>query len=187
MSSGANGQIGRALDEGAQGVMLPMVDSAEIGQALVSAVKYPPLGTRSWGPYRAEFLIEGDYQSSANDWTISCAQIETREALDNLDELLEINGLDMVLVGPNDLCVSLTNGAEREVRHKLVLEALDLVLEKCREYGKIAGVFANDIEFAKPLIEKGWDIVAVGTESGMLNTALSSTMNSVLTPKHKAG
>ncbi|MGI9570353.1 MAG: aldolase/citrate lyase family protein, partial [Desulfobulbia bacterium] len=114
---------------------------------------------------------------SANKWTISCAQIETKEALDNLDEILKVDGLDMVLVGPNDLCVSLTNGAERDVRHKMVIEALDLVLGKCNQYGVISGVFANDIEYAKPLIEKAWNIVAVGTESGMLKSALSSTLS----------
>ncbi len=182
VSAGSTGRIERALDEGAQGVMMPMVNGTDDARALVNAVKYPPIGKRSWGPYRAEFLVEGDYQSSANNWTVSCAQIETKEALDNLDEILGVDGLDMVLVGPNDLCVSLTNGSQRDVRHTLVLEALDLVLAKCRQYGKIAGVFANDVEYARPLIEKGWNIVAVGTESGLLKSALATTMNSLRSP-----
>ncbi len=170
------GLIGRALDAGAQGVMVPMINSADDAKRLVQAVKYPPSGMRSWGPYRGRFFTKGEYFSEANDWTIACAQIETREALENLDEILLTDGLDMVLVGPNDLCISLTEGQARDIRHPDVLKALEDILTKCRKHSVIAGVFANDADYAKPLIKAGWDVVAVGTDVGLLGSAFQELM-----------
>src|SRR4249919_1880794 len=72
------GLVGRALDAGAQGVICPQINSAEDAERFVRAVKYPPRGHRSWGPYRAQLNLAGDYVSGANDWTIACPQIETR-------------------------------------------------------------------------------------------------------------
>jgi 4-hydroxy-2-oxoheptanedioate aldolase len=106
------GLIGRALDAGAQGIMCPLIGSVEDAEAFVQAVKYPPHGNRSWGPYRARLDHPGaDYFKIANDWTIACPQIETRGALDQLDEILALDGVDMVCFGPNDLSVALTGPA----------------------------------------------------------------------------
>jgi 4-hydroxy-2-oxoheptanedioate aldolase len=76
------GLIGRALDGGDQGVVCPLINSAEDAQRFVRAAKYPPRGTRSWRPYRAQFSIPGQYLAKANGWTIACPQIETKGALD---------------------------------------------------------------------------------------------------------
>ena len=103
------GLIGRALDAGAQGIMCPLIGSVEDAEAFVQAAKYPPRGNRSWGPYRARLDHPGaDYFKGANDWTIACPQIETRGALDQLDEILALDGVDMVCFGPNDLSVAVT-------------------------------------------------------------------------------
>ncbi len=102
------GLIGRALDAGAQGIMCPLIGNVEDAEAFVQAVKYPPRGNRSWGPYRARLGHDGDYFKTANDWTIACPQIETKGALDQLDEILGLDGVDMVCFGPNDLSVALT-------------------------------------------------------------------------------
>ena len=100
--------IGRALDAGAQAIMCPMIDTIEEAEAFVQAVKFPPRGTRSWGPYRARLDYQGNYFTTANDFTIACPQIETKGALDALDEILALDGVDMVCLGPNDLSVALT-------------------------------------------------------------------------------
>lgn len=162
-----SGLIGRALDAGAQGVICPMVNTAADARRLVEAVKYPPLGARSTGPYRARLLLV-DYFHNANGWTIACAQIETREALDNLDAILTTPGVDMICLGPNDLVISLSGGRHADIRADEVLAALDLTLAKCREHGVIAGIFANDAEYAKPLVAKGWQVVAVSTDARWL-------------------
>ncbi len=97
----------------------------------MQAVKYPPHGNRSWGPYRARLDHPGaDYFKSANDWTIACPQIETRGALDQLDEILALDGVDMVCFGPNDLSVALTG--RLDIWAPKVKEAMALVLSKCR-------------------------------------------------------
>jgi 4-hydroxy-2-oxoheptanedioate aldolase len=163
------GLIGRALDAGAQGVVCPLINSAEDAERFVRAVKYPPRGHRSWGPYRAQLNFLGDYVSQANGWTIACPQIETRGALDQLDAILAIDGADMICFGPNDLSGALTGSWD--IHANEVMEAMTLVLRKCREASVMAFVFANDLEYAKPLIRAGWDIVSIGTDMSWFLTA----------------
>jgi 4-hydroxy-2-oxoheptanedioate aldolase len=167
------GLVGRALDAGAQGIMCPLIETIEDAEAFVQAVKYPPRGNRSWGPYRARLDHDGDYFTTANDWTIACPQIETRGALDGLEEILALDGVDMVCFGPNDLSVALTG--RLDIHAKEVQEAMTLVLSKCREMSVMALIFANDAPFAKPLIEAGWDVVAVGTDAGWFAKAAADT------------
>ncbi len=163
------GLIGRALDAGAQGIMCPLINTVEDADAFVKAVKFPPRGLRSWGPYRARLGHEGDYFTTANDWTIACPQIETKGALDQLDDILSLEGVDMVCLGPNDLSVGLTG--RLDINASEVKDAIKLVLRKCREKKVIALVFANDVAFARPRIEEGWDVVAVGTDAGWFANA----------------
>ncbi len=157
------GLIGRALDAGAHGVICPMINSADDAWRFVEAVKFPPLGSRSLGPYRARLVLP-DYVRAANDWTIACGQIETKTALDNLDKILGTPGLDMICAGPNDLALTLSGGAHSDIRAPEVLAALDLLLAKCRENSVMAMVFANDADYAKSMIEKGWQVIAVGND-----------------------
>jgi 4-hydroxy-2-oxoheptanedioate aldolase len=162
------GLIGRALDAGAQGIVCPLIASAEDAERFVRAVKYPPRGDRSWGPYRAE-LGPGNYLDTANGWTIACPQIETKGALDELDDILAINGVDMVCFGPNDLSAALTGRFNIEAPE--IKEAMELVLRKCRENEVIAFIFANDLHYARPLVEAGWNMVAAGTDLGWFSAA----------------
>lgn len=163
------GLIGRALDAGAQGIVCPLIYSAEDAERLVCAVKYPPRGTRSWGPYRAQLGASGGYVGGANAWTIACPQIETKGALDELDDILAIDGVDMVCFGPNDLSAALIGRFDIEAPE--IKEAMDMVLRKCREKGVMAFIFANTLEYAKPLVEAGWDMVAAGTDLGWFSAA----------------
>ena len=164
------GLIGRALDAGAQGVVCPMINSAEDARRLVEAVKYPPLGSRSWGPYRAR-LGQGDYFRSANGWTIACGQIETKAALGNLDAILATPGLDMICAGPNDLAITLSAGRHADIRAPEVTAALDHLLAKCREHGVMAMIFANDADYARPLIAAGWQVVAIASDTRWISAA----------------
>jgi len=168
------GLVGRALDAGAQGVVCPLISSAEDAERFVRAVKYPPRGIRSWGPYRAQFYVSGDYVAQANEWTIACPQIETRGALDELDEILAIEGVDMVCFGPNDLSAALTG--RFDIRAPEVMEAMTLVLRKCRERSVKAFIFANDSEYAEPLLGAGWDMIAIGTDAGWFSRGLAEVL-----------
>ena len=162
------GLIGRALDAGAHGVICPMINSADDAWRFVEAVKFPPLGRRSVGPFRARLVLP-DYLRAANDWTIACAQIETKTGLDNLDKILGTPGLDMICAGPNDLALTLSGGAHSDIRAPEVTAALDLLLAKCKENTVMATVFANDADYAKSMIEKGWQVVAVASDARWLS------------------
>jgi len=167
------GLVGRALDAGAQGIMCPLIDGVGDAEAFVRAVKYPPRGLRSWGPYRAKLGYEGDYFTTANGFTIACPQIETKGALDQLDDILSLDGVDMVCLGPNDLSVALTG--RLDIWAAEVQEAMTLVLRKAREKSVMTLIFANDADFAKPRVAEGWDIVAVGTDAGWFSKAAAAT------------
>src|SRR4029078_1294319 len=167
------GLIGRALDAGAQGIMCPMIDNVDDAEAFVRAVKYPPRGLRSWGPYRARLDYEGDYFTSANGFTIACPTIETKRAHDAFDDIIALDGVDMVCFGPNDLSVALTG--RLDIHAPEVKDAMNLVLSKCREMSVMGLIFANDSEYAKPLVAAGWDVVAPGTDAGWFGKAAAAT------------
>ena len=167
------GLIGQVLDCGAHGVVSPLVQSVADVEACVRAGEYPPRGVRSWGPYRARLGHEGDYFTTANAFTIACPQIETKGALDQLDDILALDGVDMVCLGPNDLSVGLTG--RLDIWAPEVQEAMTLVLRKAREKSVMTLIFANDVAFAKPRVQEGWDVVAVGTDAGWFSSAAAAT------------
>src|SRR4029079_13677898 len=171
------GLIGRALDAGAQAIMCPMIETVDDAEAFVKSVKYPRRVLRSGGPYRPRLDFEGDYFTTANGFTIACPQIETRGALDQLEEILALEGVDMVCLGPNDLSVALTG--RLDIRAKEVKDAMNLVLSKCREMSVMGLIFANDSEYAKPLVAAGWDVVAPGTDAGWFGKAAAGTRREV--------
>lgn len=168
------GLIGRALDAGAQGVVCPLIHSGDDAERFVRAVKYPPRGVRSWGPNRSQFYLP-DYVSQADGWTIACPQIETRGALDELDDIVGIDGVDMICFGPNDLSAALVG--HFDIHASEIREAMSLVLRKCREASVMTFVFANDIEYAKPLIKDGWDMIAIGTDTSWFFAAAAGILN----------
>ncbi len=170
------GLIGAALDAGAQGVVVPLVESAADTRACVRAVKYAPAGMRSWGPYRGRLMTSHDDLGAVNAWTIACVQIETRAAMENLEDILAVDGLDMVLVGPNDLATALTG--RRDIRAREVVDACDLILKSAKQRDVFAAIYANDADFAKPLVKAGWDLVAIGTDMGLLEGAAREVVTS---------
>ncbi len=171
------GSIGAAFDAGAQGVVVPLIETVADVEACVRAGHYPPHGQRSWGPYRGKLLVEGDYAEQAKDWTLVAVQIETRGAMDNLDDILKVDGLDMVLVGPNDLALALTGA--RDIRNAEVVGACNEILAKAQEHSVITAIFANDIDYAKPLVTAGWDIITVGTDMGLLGGAAADVVTAL--------
>ena len=165
------GLISRALDAGARGIICPMVNTVDDAKRLVRSVKYPPLGARSYGPYAASLLIADDYFGNANAWTFACAQIETAESLANLDAILNVEGLDMILVGPNDLSISLTNGKSRDPKSAEMVKAVDHIHTRATKKGVLTAIYAVDEDNAKDLIRKGWQLVALGSDGVWISAA----------------
>ena len=159
--------VERVLDAGADGVMCPMVNTREEAERFVAAVRYPPLGTRSVGAYRStEGMVE--HFRRANSTLIAAVQIETVEAMWNLDEIAATPGLDMLFVGPGDLAVSYGGDPvidyadpETEVRHRRIASAAHAA-------GKYAGMLTFSEDDTRRAIEWGFDLVSVGMEGWLL-------------------
>lgn len=163
----------RVLDLGAAGVIAPMINSQKDAAAFASFMKYPPIGERSWGPTIASALTgtEGNvYLSSGNGMAVAIAMIETREALSALDDILITPGIDAVFVGPSDLSIALSKGANVDPGRKDVADALDHVVARCRVHGKSACCFAPTPQAARDLAKKGYDLMAIGTDFGQLRS-----------------
>lgn len=164
--------VSRVFDAGAAGVVAPMINSADDARALVEFAKYAPTGSRSWGPTPALALSgmsAGDYLEAANRVHLAIAMIETRSALDSLDEILSVDGIDGVLVGPSDLSLALTDGRLIEPHGPPVQAALDRVLERCRAHGKLATVFCATGERANELFAAGFQVCAAGTDASLFD------------------
>ncbi len=163
----------RLLDAGASAIIAPMINSADDARALVKATKYPPLGERSWGPSLAlnHFgLAAEDYLQSANSLTVTIAMVETRTALDAIDEILAVDGIDGVFVGPSDLSIALSNGARLAPNSAAIDQALATVLTRCRAHGKAICAFGSDGDRAGQYLKLGVDLVIAGTETAQLRT-----------------
>lgn len=154
--------IKRVLDAGAYGVLIPWVNSKEQAEQAVSACKYPPQGLRGFGPRRAG-MFDPDYFTTANDEILVTVQIETGEALKNLDDIMAVPGIDACYIGPYDLSVSLGFGVPPKWEEPRYMAAIDRVLEVAARHGKPAGMFANmeNIEWA---LEKGFRFNSVDND-----------------------
>ena len=145
--------IQRALDMGAMGILVPMVKTAAEAAAIVRASRYPPAGSRSFGPIRALLYAGADYPKHANDTVIAFAMIETRQALDNLDDILSVDGLDAIYVGPADLSLALGCTPKFDQEEKPVVEAIEMIAAKAKEKGVVAGIHNGTPAYALRMIE----------------------------------
>lgn len=161
----------RALDMGAEGVICPMVNSAEEARAFISACRYPPEGVRSWGPFRAGHAYGADYGAVANGAVLVIAMIETVAALERVEEIAATPGLDAVFVGPSDLSQSLGRPVGGGWNEGVVLPELTRVADVCREHGLPCGVFTKSAEWGKRMFEVGYGFVTVSNDMGYLSAA----------------
>ena len=168
---GDNAFASRALDAGAEGVIAPMINSVADARAFVAAVKYPPVGQRSWGPNRAMALSGKAPQAhleTSNADTFAFAMIETEGALAVLDGILAVPGVDGVFIGPSDLSVTLSGGA------RIAPEADDLdpvirrICQAAEAAGKVAGAFTPNARRAKTCRDLGCRFIALGSDHGYI-------------------
>ncbi|HEX2556228.1 MAG TPA: aldolase/citrate lyase family protein [Microvirga sp.] len=157
----------RLLDCGAAAVIAPMINTVEDAQAFAAHMKYPPIGTRSWGPMAA-MAITGQgpdaYFAAANETSLAFAMVETREALRIVDDILAVPGIDGLFVGPADLSIALSGGAGIDPFHPEVEAALDHVARRARAAGKFAAVYAFAPERVGALFARGFHVCAVGMD-----------------------
>ncbi len=170
------GLIMRVLDAGCYAVICPMINTREEAEAFVGACRYPPAGYRSYGPYRANLYGGSDYAEHADETVVTMAMIETQQALDNLEEILAVRGLDAVFVGPSDLGQSLGYGPGMDREEPAVVEAIDGVLAAARERGLAAGIFAGTPEYASRMARKGFQFVNVSSDAQLMASAAANVI-----------
>ena len=174
VADGGEATLKKALDIGATGVVVPMVNTAQQARAIVSFCKYPPRGVRGVGLVRAQgygFDFQR-YIRSANDETVVVVQCEHIAAVDAIDSIVAVDGVDAVFVGPYDLSGSM--GRLGEVEHPEVLAAIARVADACRRAGRALGIYVGSAEKAKPFIAQGYTLIAVGMDTIHLGEAARS-------------
>lgn len=170
----------RALDFGAAAVIAPMVNSVADARAFAAAMKFPPMGERSWGPTRVIALHGAPdpqaYLRLANSDTLAIAMIETRAAQAALDEILAVDGIDGIFVGPSDFSIALSNGARIEPRNTEMLRAAREIAEKTRMAGKIPCTLAITGDAAQHFREIGFRLIALGGDFGYLTAGATALL-----------
>jgi 4-hydroxy-2-oxoheptanedioate aldolase len=163
------------LDTGAMGIMFPMIANALEAEAAVRSLRYPPQGERGWGPFFAPFRWDvslPSYVEQANDELFTMVLIERPEAVQHIDEILKVPGIDMLLIAPFDL--STTMGYANQRDHPEVVRTITMVEEKILQSGiPLAGV-ALSVESAKQLLEKGYRGLFFGFDWMVLQQAIAA-------------
>ncbi|WP_413875610.1 HpcH/HpaI aldolase family protein [Albidovulum sp.] len=173
--------IMKALDAGAYGVICPMVNTAEDAAKLVSCVRYPPHGQRSFGPTRALFSAGSDYGDRADDEVICLAMIETREGFDNLEAIAATPGLDGLYIGPADLTLGLTGrryprGFDREEPE--MVAAIQRILNVAHAAGIKAALHCGSPAYAAKAVGWGFDMVTISNDVRLLAGAAGASVKS---------
>jgi 4-hydroxy-2-oxoheptanedioate aldolase len=168
--------IMRVLDAGAYGIVCPMINTGAEAEALVRAGRYPPLGERSFGPFRAAQYGGGDYWQHANDEVLLLAMIETRQAVSNLAEILSVKGLSGVYIGPSDLSLSMERTPTLDPSDEIVLKAMGIILKETRERGLIAGVHTDGPKTALKRFAEGFQMCTVLNDVRLLATAAANAV-----------
>jgi len=165
-----------ALDAGAWGVVVPMVNTREEAQRAVEHAKYPPVGTRSiggaFGPYGFGITDWPSYAQTANDAILVTIQVESMQALQNLDEILSVPGIDVAFVGPNDLHAQLGLPASSDGAEPEFMEALERIKAVAKKYSVATGIFSSNGEAAAARVRQGFQMISVTTDlSSMIASA----------------
>ena len=171
--------IGKLLDAGAYGIICPAVDTVADAEAFASACRYPPAGLRSYGPARALLYAGDDYAEHADATVLAWAMIESATALENLDAILAVPGIDGVYVGPNDLALSLGEQPGQLRPPPRTLAALRHVAEAARAAGRFAGAFSLDAAMAAELAGVGFHMVTPGSDVGIVRQAVAERIATV--------
>lgn len=162
------GVIMKTLDAGAQGLICPMVNTREDAERLVQYSRYAPRGGRSFGPVRAGLVHGADYADAANDNLVVFAMIETAQALDNLDAILKVEGIDAVYIGPSDLSLSLGCKPVFDDVEPKIAQAIEHILARAHAHGLKAAVHNGRTDVARARIAMGFDLVTVSSDARIL-------------------
>ena len=171
------GIIMKMLDLGVMGIIAPMINTKQECEDFVSYCNYPPIGQRSFGPMRAQLIYGSNYYEKANNNIISFAMIETKEAVENIDEILSVPNLTGVYIGPGDMSSSYGKKPQFDVKEDPVYSNIKMIASKAREKGKIAGIHNGTSDYAKEMIKFGYQFVTVSSDFRSMTTHAQSIVN----------
>jgi 2-keto-3-deoxy-L-rhamnonate aldolase RhmA len=179
ISSHDKHNVESCLDFGARGIMVPKVDTAEQANQVANACYFPPKGTRGINCIRASgyYLRAKQYFEEANGSITSVVQVESREGVENVFDIAAVPNVDIVFMGLGDLAASY--GQNGVITGKLMEDARKRVIDACRESGKIAGIFAHNVESANQYASEGFQFVAVGNEIKYMSIGLTYSLNKI--------
>jgi 4-hydroxy-2-oxoheptanedioate aldolase len=173
----------RALDFGAEAVIAPMVNSVADARLFAAAMKYPPLGERSWGPtYAFPRHGKGDYADwlrDSNERTMAFAMVETRAALDALDGILDTPGIDGIFLGPSDFSIAWSDGAAVNSTLESMMETVASIAERTRKAGKHAAIYVVEPAIAGRVVSMGYRLLAMGSEHALIGLGAKTLLKSV--------
>ena len=171
------GQIMKILDAGCYGIICPMVSNRKEAEKFIQACQYPPKGYRSFGPIRASIYGGNDYAKHADEEILKLAMIETKEALEKLDEILDTPNLDGIYVGPADLSLAIGEdpGFDKPENTKVYKEILR-ILEAAKKRNLFTGLHNGTAEYAQKMLNKGFNLVTVGSDSRYIASGAKSDL-----------
>jgi 4-hydroxy-2-oxoheptanedioate aldolase len=176
VESAARIRLGRVLDLGAAGVMLPRLDSAAEVREALRHLRYPPEGDRGVATYNraCRFGLDPGALERANSQVLAVVQIESARAVEQVEEIAALDGIDVVFVGPRDLTHDL--GVPGDLRAPSYLAALDRVRDAAHRFGKSCGLLVTDGKAAAERHAQGWHFVTLGSDSALLAAALRAEL-----------
>ena len=174
------GQIMKILDAGCYGIICPMVSNRIEAEKFVQACLYPSKGYRSFGPIRGLLYGGSDYAQHADNEILKLAMIETKEALEKLDEILDTPNLDGIYIGPADLSLAVGekpgfDKTEDTVAYKEILRTL----EAAKKRNLLAGIHNGTVDYAQKMISKGFDLVTVGSDQRFMSSGSKSAIEKI--------
>jgi 4-hydroxy-2-oxoheptanedioate aldolase len=173
------GILMKSLDAGAYGVICPMVNTRDDAARLVAYTNYAPRGTRSFGPIRALLYAGADYPQHADRTIVRFAMIETAQALENLDAILSVEGLDAIYIGPSDLSLALGCKPAFDDVDPPVAAAIEHILERAKAHGVVAGIHNGSSEAARARVAKGFRFVTIGSDARLMAAGAQQVLASM--------
>jgi len=170
------------IDAGAYGVIVPMVNSREEAMKAVGACRYPPLGYRSNGANRARYFAGADYFANANQQVACLVMIETVEAIENLEEIASVPGLDGFYIGPSDLAISFGLAPRLDHPDARHAEACQKVLDAARAHGLVAGLHCTGPDEGRRRFAQGFNFNAIGGDVGYVAAGARATLETFRAP-----
>ena len=174
------GQIMKILDAGAYGIICPMVSNRKEAEKFTQACMYPPKGYRSYGPIRGLVYGGPDYAEKANSEILKFAMIETKESLDNLDEIMQTPDLDGIYIGPADLSLAIGEKPSFDKPEgDPVYDVIMKILEHAKKNNIVAGIQNGQPEYADKMVKKGFQLVTIGSDQRYMTGAAKVALSKI--------